>query len=106
MDTWTSLDSKVYIVITTHFNWDGVPFSILLDLVEVAQSHSGLNLTAVFTKVLDDFGISDKVSSNFSYISFGDSLFCRYSASLATMLHQMIQWLMSFPSSWMTFLVQ
>jgi hypothetical protein len=35
---------------------------ILLDLVEVAVSHSGLNLATAFAKILDDFGISDKVS--------------------------------------------
>ena len=35
---------------------------MLLDLIEVARSHSGLNLAAAFAKVLEDFGISDKVS--------------------------------------------
>lgn len=35
---------------------------MLLDLMEVAVSHSGLNLTSIFSKVLDDFGISNKVS--------------------------------------------
>ena len=35
---------------------------MLLDLVEVAKSHSGFNLAAAFAKILDDFGISDKVS--------------------------------------------
>ena len=35
---------------------------MLLDLVEVAHSHPGLNLAAAFAKVLEDFGISDKVS--------------------------------------------
>jgi len=34
---------------------------MLLDLVEVACSHSGLNLAAVFA-ILEDFGISNKVS--------------------------------------------
>lgn len=34
---------------------------MLLDIVEVAHSHSGLNLAAAFAKILDDFGISDKV---------------------------------------------
>jgi hypothetical protein len=34
---------------------------MLLDLVEVAMSHSGANLAAAFTKVLEEFGISDKV---------------------------------------------
>ena len=35
---------------------------MLLDLVEVTKSHSGINLAAAFSKILDDFGISDKVS--------------------------------------------
>jgi len=64
---------------------------MLLDLVEVTKSHSGSNLATAFAKVLNDFGISDKVSSNLCYFNFGDSLFCRYSALLATMLHQMIR---------------
>lgn len=37
---------------------------MLLDIVEVARSHSGLNLAAAFAKILEDFGISDKVNSN------------------------------------------
>jgi hypothetical protein len=36
--------------------------SMLLDLVKVAKSHSGLNLTTAFAKILDDFGIGNKVS--------------------------------------------
>ena len=36
---------------------------MLLDLVEVVESHSGLNLVLAFTKILDDFGIADKVST-------------------------------------------
>ena len=35
---------------------------MLLDLVEVAESHSGVNLANTFIKVLDEFGIKDKVS--------------------------------------------
>ena len=35
---------------------------MLLDIVEVAQLHSGVNLAAAFAKILGDFGISDKVS--------------------------------------------
>ena len=58
--------------------WKGKPLSIILDLVKVAkvntlpdcsqllswlyeQSHSGVNLAAAFAKILEDFGISDKV---------------------------------------------
>lgn len=36
---------------------------MLLDLVEVAESHSGVNLAKAFAKVLEEFGIEDKVSS-------------------------------------------
>jgi hypothetical protein len=35
---------------------------MLLDIVEVAKSHLGVNLAAVFAQILDKFGISDKVS--------------------------------------------
>jgi hypothetical protein len=59
-DEWTSPNNKAYTVITVHFKKDGVPASMLLDLVEVTKSHSGLNLAAAFAKILDDFGISEK----------------------------------------------
>ena len=35
--------------------------SMLLDLVEVAKSHSSENLVAAFAEVLEEFGVSDKV---------------------------------------------
>ena len=38
---------------------------MLLDLVEVAMSHSGANLANAFAKVLEDFGIVDKVRQFF-----------------------------------------
>ena len=57
-----SPNHKAYVAISIHFEKDGVLVSMLLDIVEVACSHSGLNLAAAFTKILDDFGISDKVS--------------------------------------------
>ena len=105
MDAWTSLNSKAYIAVTTHFNRDDIPFSMLLDLVEVAQSHSGLNLATAFTKVLDDFGISDKVSLNFCFISFRDSLFCLLSitcdnaAPNDTMVDELSNLLDDFPGA-------
>jgi hypothetical protein len=34
---------------------------MLLNITEVVRSHLGLNLAAAFAKILDDFGISDKV---------------------------------------------
>ncbi|KIJ15695.1 hypothetical protein PAXINDRAFT_11295 [Paxillus involutus ATCC 200175] len=33
---------------------------MILDIVEVAKSHSGVNLTQAFTTILQNFGISDK----------------------------------------------
>jgi hypothetical protein len=62
-NAWTSPNHRAYVAITVHFEINGVPVSMLLDLIQVAMSHSGLNLAAVFAKILDDFGISDKVSS-------------------------------------------
>lgn len=45
-----------------HFEQDGVPMRLTLDVIELAKSHSGINLAAEFTAVLEDFRISDKVS--------------------------------------------
>jgi hypothetical protein len=61
-DAWTSPNHKVFVAVTVHFEIDGVPMSMLLDLKEVAMSHSGLNLAAAFAQILDDFSISAKVS--------------------------------------------
>ena len=62
MDVWTSPNHKAFVAFTVHFAHEGTPISMLLDLVEVAKSHSGVNLAATFVKVLEDFGITDKVS--------------------------------------------
>lgn len=50
--------------VSVHFEDKGVPVAMLLDIVELARSHSGFNLAVAFAKILDDFGISDKVSVN------------------------------------------
>ena len=60
-DAWTSPNHKAYVAFTTHFEHEGKPVSMLLDLVEIAKSHSGENLAAAFAEVLEEFGISDKV---------------------------------------------
>ena len=60
-DAWTSPNHRAYVAVTVHFEKQGTLVSMLLDLVQVDTSHSGVNLAAVFAKVLDDFGISDKV---------------------------------------------
>jgi hypothetical protein len=48
--------------VTVHFENAGVPVSMLLDIVEVACSHTSVNLATTFAKILEDFGINDKVS--------------------------------------------
>ena len=50
-------------MVTVHSENDRVPVSMLLDIVELARSHSSINLAAAFAKILEDFGISDKVSN-------------------------------------------
>jgi hypothetical protein len=62
-DAWTSPNHKAFIAVTVHFETDGVPVAMLLDLLEVATSHSGVNLAAAFAQILDEFGISEKVRS-------------------------------------------
>jgi hypothetical protein len=60
-DAWTSPNHKAYVAITVHLEMDGEPLCLLLDIVEVPRSHSGINLAAAFSNVLDEFGIADKV---------------------------------------------
>ena len=61
-NAWTSPNHKAFVAFTVHFAHEGTPVSMLLDLVEVTKSHSGVNLAAAFVKVLEDFRITDKVS--------------------------------------------
>jgi len=61
-DAWMSLNHKAYIAVMVHFEQDGTLVSMLLDLVQVVKLHTGITLTAVFVKILEDFGIAHKVS--------------------------------------------
>jgi hypothetical protein len=65
-DAWTSPNHKAFIAVTVHLEIDGVPLCLLLDIVEVAKSHSGVNLAAAFAQVLNDFKIAHKVSHGVS----------------------------------------
>ena len=60
-DAWTSPNHKAFVAITVHLEHDGKPLAMLLDIVEVPKSHSGVNLAIAFAEVLDNFGIKDKV---------------------------------------------
>jgi hypothetical protein len=50
--------------ITVHLEVKGSPMCLLLDFVEVARSHSGIALATEFVKVLEDFGVENKVSKS------------------------------------------
>ena len=41
-DIWTSPNHKVFIVVTVHFENNGVPICMIPEIVEVAMSHLGL----------------------------------------------------------------
>jgi hypothetical protein len=61
-DAWTSPNHKAYAAVTVHFEKDGEPICMLFDVVELAMSHSGVNLVEAFVEILKEFGISEKVS--------------------------------------------
>lgn len=63
-DSWSSPNHKSYVAITVHFEHTGKLFSMLLDLLEVAESHTGVNLGITFANVLKNFGIEEKVSKS------------------------------------------
>ena len=60
-DAWTSPNHKAYVAVTVHFECEGKPIAMLLDIVEVTRSHNGVTLAAEFAKILEEFGISHKV---------------------------------------------
>ncbi|RXW23667.1 hypothetical protein EST38_g2184 [Candolleomyces aberdarensis] len=62
-DCWTSPNHRAYIAITVHLEHNGEPLSILLDVVEVARSHTGENLAHAFAEILDEYGIAEKILS-------------------------------------------
>jgi hypothetical protein len=87
-DTWTSPNHKAYMVVTVHFENEGVPMAILLDIVELVHSHSGFNLVVAFAKILEDFRISNKVSKLSCGEGVIDSLDTCRSSQLPATTHQ------------------
>ncbi|RDX53603.1 hypothetical protein OH76DRAFT_1320664, partial [Lentinus brumalis] len=48
MDAWTSPNHKALIAFAVHFHHEGTPLSFILDVVEVAESHTGEALAKAF----------------------------------------------------------
>jgi hypothetical protein len=57
--------------VTAQYEKNGVVEEILLDIMPVAQRHTGHNLAVEFTKVLQEFGIMEKVSHLFPFMVDG-----------------------------------
>ena len=66
-DAWTSPNQRAFVAIMVHLEHKGEPISLLLDIVEVAKSHTSVNLAVAFAKILEDFGISNKVLVTISF---------------------------------------
>ena len=60
-DAWTSLNSHAFVAVTVHYEEAGIPRTLLLDIVECAESHTGVTLATTLVKIFNNFGISDKV---------------------------------------------
>ena len=61
-DAWTSPNHKACVALTVCFEEEGEPIVLLLDIIELAKSHSGVNLATAVAQILDDFSIGDKVN--------------------------------------------
>jgi len=61
MDAWTSPNSHAFVAVTVHYEEGAISRTLLLNIVECAESHMGATLAATLVKILDNFGISDKV---------------------------------------------
>ena len=70
-DAWTSPNQRAFVAVTVHFEHKGEPMSMLLDIVEVAKSHTGENLAAAFAQIMEDYGISEKVFISYANIYTG-----------------------------------
>jgi hypothetical protein len=105
-DAWTSPNHKAFVAVTAHFEVNGEPVCMLLDLVEVATSHSGVNLAAAFAQILDEFGISDKVSNRsmgketiLTYVPQALGITCDNASPNDTMIDELPDLIKNYPGA-------
>jgi len=60
-DTWTSLNSHAFVAVTIHYEEGGNLRTLLLDIMECAEAHTGVTLAVTLVKIFNNFRISDKV---------------------------------------------
>jgi hypothetical protein len=51
----------MFMVVTVYFENNRVPIYMILDVIEVAVLHLGVNLTIAFADILVEFRVSNKV---------------------------------------------
>jgi hypothetical protein len=91
--------------ITVHLAVEGEPLSILLDVIEVAQSHTGVALATEFVRVLREFSVEHKVSMfiprKLSWLTIFQllSVTCDNASVNETMINEMETTLEDFPGS-------
>ncbi|KAF9550315.1 hypothetical protein CPC08DRAFT_793341 [Agrocybe pediades] len=61
-DAWTSPNYWAFVAVMVHFEHDGAPVCLILDIIKVAKLHTGVNLVVAFADILKKFGIKDKIS--------------------------------------------
>jgi hypothetical protein len=62
-DSWTSTNHHAFVAWTMHLEHDGCMLALLLDIVEVPESHTGVALAKAFQKMLEVYELKDKVRS-------------------------------------------
>ncbi|KIM53944.1 hypothetical protein SCLCIDRAFT_31494 [Scleroderma citrinum Foug A] len=59
-DAWTSPNHWAFIAFCIHMEHEGKPLTMPLDIIEVAKSHTGVEMASVFATMLEDFRLTDK----------------------------------------------
>jgi hypothetical protein len=52
----------MFVTWTVHLEHNGTMLAFLLDILEVPESHTGMALVCAFQKMLEMFGLQDRVS--------------------------------------------
>jgi hypothetical protein len=60
-DAWTSTNHRALVAWTVHLEHESCMMAFLLDIVEVAESHTGLALAKAFQNMLESYKLEKKV---------------------------------------------
>lgn len=88
-DAWTSTNHHALVAWTVHFIYEGRMMAFLLDIVELAGSHTGLALAEATQQMLKSHELETKVRQILLLLFQSLISSCRSSLSLLTMQRQM-----------------